>query len=27
VQEDRPAPVTEDDMYLCIFDYIERVFA
>eukprot|EP00736_Rhodelphis_marinus_P000954 Rmarinus@m.26593 len=25
--EDRPAPLTEDDMYLAIFDYLERVFA
>ena len=25
--EDKPAPRTEDDMYLAIFDYIERVFA
>ncbi|KAG8458895.1 hypothetical protein KFE25_004229 [Diacronema lutheri] len=25
--EDRPAPKTEDDMYLCIADYLERVFA
>ena len=25
--EDRPPPETEDDMYLAIFDYLERVFA
>ena len=25
--EDRPPPQTEDDMYLAIFDYLERVFA
>ena len=25
--EDRPAPETEDDMYLAIFDYLDRVFA
>ena len=25
--EDRPAPETEDDMYLSIFQYLERVFA
>ena len=25
--EDRPPPETEDDMYLSIFDYLERVFA
>mmetsp|Transcript_36086 Transcript_36086/g.90097 ORF Transcript_36086/g.90097 Transcript_36086/m.90097 type:complete len:1158 (+) Transcript_36086:81-3554(+) len=25
--EDRPAPKTEDDMYLCIAEYLERVFA
>ena len=25
--EDRPPPETEDDMYICIFDYLERVFA
>lgn len=25
--EDRPPPETEDDMYLAIFDYLDRVFA
>ena len=25
--EDRPPPETEDDMYLSIFQYLERVFA
>ena len=25
--EDRPPPETEDDMYIAIFDYLERVFA
>lgn len=25
--EDGPAPQTEDDMYLAIFEYLDRVFA